>query len=40
MHLKRYQAAFAFYAAECDLLAGPDAVLDNSDPRAPVLRLR
>jgi uridine kinase len=40
MHEKRYQAAFALYAAECDPLARPDAVIDNSDPRAPILRLR
>src|SRR5262245_32162304 len=40
MHLKRYQAAFALYTQECDPLARADAVVDNSDPRAPVLRLR
>jgi uridine kinase len=40
MHLKRYQAAFALYNEECDPLARADAVIDNSDPRAPVLQLR
>ena len=40
MHAKRYQAAFALYNEECDPLARADAIVDNSDPRAPVLRLR
>ncbi len=39
VHATRYQGAFALYTAECDPTAGADAVIDNSDPQRPKLRL-